>query len=190
MNKKITVVSGLPRSGTSMMMRMLAYGGMEIMKDEIRKADEDNPHGYFEFEAVKNIKQNHQWLDDAQGKTFKMVSMLLYDLPPDKSYHIIFLKRDLNEVLASQKKMLKRSGRSSDAADDIEMKALFENHLVQIEAWLKKQKNMHVLYVHFGEVLSNPQKNGEKINQFLGGPLDVEKMVKAVDTSLYRNKLK
>jgi hypothetical protein len=86
--------------------------------------------------------------------------------------------------------MLKRSGRSSDAADDIEMKALFENHLVQIEAWLKKQKNMHVLYVQFGEVLSNPQKNAEKINQFLGGPLDVEKMVKAVDTSLYRNKLK
>ena len=111
-NNNITIVSGLPRSGTSMMMKMLEAGGLEAVTDEIRKADEDNPKGYYEFEKVKKIKEDSSWLEDVKGKVVKMVSMLLYDLPSDYSYKIIFMRREMNEILASQTKMLGRKGKS------------------------------------------------------------------------------
>ena len=109
MNSVITIVSGLPRSGTSMMMRMLEAGGMEVVTDNIRKANGDNPHGYFEFEKVKKIKEDSSWLDETFGKVFKMVSMLLYELPSDKNYKIIFMKRNMKEIMASQRIMLKKA---------------------------------------------------------------------------------
>ncbi len=188
MNKIITIVSGLPRSGTSMMMRMLEAGGIEVMTDNIRKANEDNPHGYFEFEKVKKIKDDSSWLDAAWGRVFKMVSMLLYDLPSDKKYKVIFMKRDIREIMASQRIMLERHGRDKGGVDDGEMGKLFEKHLNQIENWLEKQSNINILYVSYNDIIKKLRENAETVNQFLGGGLDVERMLAAIDKSLYRNK--
>jgi len=189
MNPAITIVSGLPRSGTSMMMRMLEAGGMELVTDNIRKADDDNPRGYFEFEKVKKIKEDSSWLQETAGKVFKMVSMLLYDLPPDRRYRIIFMKRNMKEIMTSQRVMLERLGRSGGSVSDDEMAKLSEKHLEQIEKWLDLQPNIEVLTVHYNEVIQNPSENAEKVNRFLSNALDVEKMVEAIDQSLYRNRV-
>src|SRR5450432_3057856 len=107
----ITVVSGLPRSGTSLMMQMLAAGGMPLLTDQIRAPDQDNPRGYFEFERVKQIKRDQAWLGSAVGKAVKIIHLLLYDLPPNRNYRVIFMRRNIEEVLISQRKMLQRTAR-------------------------------------------------------------------------------
>src|SRR5713101_3371282 len=119
MNSEIIIVSGLPRSGTSLMMQMLENGGVEIVTDNIRAADTDNPRGYYEFEKVKKIKQDASWLPATRGKAFKMVSQLLYDLPTSEQYRIIFMERDLEEVLLSQEKMLQRLGRNAAPREEM-----------------------------------------------------------------------
>lgn len=184
----ITVVSGLPRSGTSMMMRMLEAGGLEILTDNVRKPDDDNPRGYFEFEKVKKVKEDASWLEGASGKAFKMVSQLLYDLPPDRQYRIIFMKRNMQEMLASQKKMLENSGKDADTAGDGKMSLLFEKHLAITESWLKKQHNIQTLYVNYNDVIVNPLQEVQRINEFLGLRLDVAKMVEVVEPALYRQR--
>ena len=192
MQKKIlpycTIVSGLPRSGTSMMMRMLEAGGMDIITDHVRIPNEDNPNGYYELEAVKDIKSDTSWIDDAFGKAFKMTSLLLLDLPVDKDYQILFMKRNLSEVLASQERMLQRSGRQTDPDDKREMQILFQKHLRHIESWLSIQNNINVLYIDYNHVVSKPYANAERINRFLNGKLDVSKMAKVVNPNLYRQR--
>lgn len=188
MNDIITIVSGLPRSGTSMMMRMLELGGMEVLADNVRKADEDNPLGYYEFEKVKRIKQDSSWLDLARGKVFKMVSLLLKDLPLNRSYNIIFMLRDTDEMIASQRKMLERKGVAASDEKDAEMKRLFELHLKEMENWLFEQKNMRVLYMNFNEIVKDADKNIATLNQLFYNRLDAGKMCDAVKPSLYRNR--
>jgi hypothetical protein len=183
----IAIVSGLPRSGTSMMMRMLDSGGMEVVVDNIRKPDQDNPAGYYEFEKVKKIKDDSTWLDSIYGKVVKMVSMLLYSLPSDKPYKVIFMKRDMTEILISQKIMLERK-RAKDAKSDEEMAGCFIKHLNEIEKWLGEQTNMNVLYVNYNDIVENPVKNARLVNEFLECNLNIEKMAEAVDKSLYRNR--
>jgi hypothetical protein len=183
----IAIVSGLPRSGTSMMMRMLDSGGMEVVTDNIRKPDQDNPAGYYEFEKVKKIKDDSIWLDSIYGKVVKMVSMLLYSLPSDKPYKVIFMKRDMTEILISQKIMLERK-RAKDAKSDEEMAGCFIKHLNEIEKWLGEQTNMNVLYVNYNDIVENPVKNARLVNEFLECNLNIEKMAEAVDKSLYRNR--
>ena len=187
MNNTITIVSGLPRSGTSMMMKMLEAGGMEVMVDNVRPADDDNPQGYYELEKVKQIKENTSWLDSVQGKAVKMVSMLLYDLPADRKYTILFMKRDIDEILISQRIMLERKGEGRNINDE-EMKELFTRHLLEIAKWLDNQKNMRVLYVNYKDILDNPVGNARRINEHLGNCLNTDNMVLAVDTSLYRQR--
>jgi len=188
MDKTISVVSGLPRSGTSMMMRMLAAGGMEVITDNIRKADEDNPEGYYEFEKAKKIRQDASWLDSAQGKVFKMVSMLLYDLPSDRNYKIVFMKRNMDEILASQRRMLIRQGRSGDGPDDKEMGSIFAKHLRDTEEWLGKQKNTDVLYMNYNEIVRNPVAQADILKQFFGSRLNAEAMAGVIERNLYRNR--
>ena len=188
MNGFVTVVSGLPRCGTSMMMRMLEAGGMELLVDNIRKPDDDNPKGYYELEVVKKIREDASWLEGSHGKVFKMVSMLLYDLPGDKKYRVIFMRRDIDEMLASQRKMLERNGKSVENYDNGEMKRLYSNHLPAIEKWLSEQKNMEVLYVNYNDTICSPEETAHRVNQFLGNRLDVGEMLKAVDKSLYRQR--
>jgi hypothetical protein len=187
MNDLITIVSGLPRSGTSLMMRMLEAGGMDVVVDHIRQADEDNPLGYYEFEKVKKIREDASWLDDARGKVFKMVSMLLYDLPQDRRYRIIFMKRKMAEMLASQRKMLDRKG-SKGAAGDEEMGRLYGKHLAEIEQWFGEQKSMEVLFVSYNDLIEHPVEHLRRVNRFLGDGLDIGKMQGVIDKSLYRQR--
>jgi hypothetical protein len=187
MQKPIVIVSGLPRSGTSLMMQMLKHGGMEVVTDKIRMADEDNPRGYYEFEKVKKIKEDASWLKDTRGKVVKMVSQLLYDLPSEEQFKVIFMQRKMQEILISQRKMLNRLKKNSDVSDD-EMGELLEVHLHKVYHWLKKQKNIDVIYISYNDIISNPLKEAGVINDFLGGRLDVEKMAEVTDKTLYRNR--
>jgi hypothetical protein len=185
-NETITIVSGLPRSGTSMMMKMLAAGGLEPLTDNIRAADEDNPKGYFEFERVKQIENDKAWLEDARNRVVKLISALLKHLPPSYRYKVIFMKRAMPEILASQRQMLIRRGEPTDKVPDDKMAAMFSKHVAQIEAWLADQPNIDVLYVNYNEILKDPRPHADRINTFLGGSLSVQEMISVVDRALYR----
>jgi len=189
-NKHVIIVSGLPRSGTSMLMKMLEAGGLVPLTDEIRMADEDNPKGYYEFERVKKLETDRDWLPEAKGKVVKIISMLLRHLPPDYSYKVVFSRRHIPEVLASQKQMLIRRGEPTDKVPDNEMARMYEKHLSQTETWLSSQPAFDVLYVNHHDTLKDPVRTGKKINKFIGGHLDVNKMARVVDTTLYRQRKK
>jgi hypothetical protein len=184
----IVIVSGLPRSGTSMMMQMLKAGGMAILTDAKRQPDENNPLGYYEFEEVKNIREDSSWLTKCRGKAVKIVSMLLYHLPTNEKYRILFMKREMQEILASQKAMLKSRG--IDGADDKDEKLAekFEHHLIHIEDWLRRQPNVSVLYVKYDEVVEDSMKCAKVVNEFLGGCLGAKEMSRAVKKPLYRQR--
>ncbi len=185
----VIIVSGLPRSGTSMLMKMLEAGGIPPLTDNIRTADTDNPQGYYEFERVKALdKGDTSWLADTQGKSVKVVSALLKYLPADYQYRVIYIRRNMPEILASQRKMLIRRGEDPDKVDDAQMTTLFEKHVAQVESWLSAQPNFAVLYVHYSELLQDPQTSAVRINEFLDRDLDVEAMVSVVDPQLYRNR--
>lgn len=187
--EKIVVVSGLPRSGTSMMMKMLEAGGLPPLTDKIRVADGDNPQGYYEFERVKQLdKGDIAWLPEASGKAVKVISQLLKHLPATYQYQLIFMRRHMAEILASQNKMLQNRGEAVSAADDAMMKQLFEAHLAQIEGWLAQQSHFSVLSVHYSDMLQQPQQQAARVNQFLAGKLEVARMTAVVDPTLYRNR--
>lgn len=186
-NKEVIVVSGLPRSGTSMMMKMLEAGGIPPLIDNIRTADIDNPKGYYEFERVKKLPEDTAWLPDAEGKAVKMVSMLLRDLPTDRKYKVVFMRRKMEEILASQKKMLLRNNKDM-VVDDAEMKELFEGLLQQQLAWNDSQPHLEVCYAWYHEILENAAPVIAEVNTFLGGQLNTAAMQAVVDQSLYRNK--
>jgi hypothetical protein len=187
--KPIVVVSGLPRSGTSMLMKMLDAGGLPLVQDGLRVADEDNPKGYYEDERVKNLAKepDRRWLGAARGKAIKIISFLLKDLPPQHNYQVVFMRRNLQEVLASQTKMLKRRGEASGSSDD-RMRELFEGDLWKALYLLKHRPQFESLEVHYREVLEHPREQADRINQFLGGGLDVAAMTGVVDRELYRNR--
>ncbi len=185
----ITIVSGLPRSGTSMMMKMLEAGGIPAITDELREADEDNPKGYYEFERVKAMdKGDTAWVTEGRGKIVKVISALLKHLPPGEQYRVVFVRRNMSEILASQRKMLIRRGENPDKMDDEQMAVLFEKHLKQVDEWLIAQPNFRVLYVHYSDILAKPQPHVNELNRFLGGNLDTAAMAAAVDPGLYRNR--
>lgn len=184
----VSIVSGLPRSGTSMMMKMLEAGGLDILTDSVRAADEDNPRGYYEFERVKQIEHDQAWLPEARGKVVKMISFLLKHLPADHRYRVIFMRRQMDEILASQRKMLVHRGEATDRVSDAKMTQLFRRHLQEVGEWLAQQPNITVLYVHYSDVLDHPAAMSERIARFLGGSLDVDAMARVVDRSLYRQR--
>lgn len=184
----IVVVSGLPRSGTSMMMKMLAEGGLPVITDALRRPDEDNPNGYFELEVVRQLKEgNSTWLRDANGKGVKVISSLLEYLPREYQYKIIFMERDSRETLASQKKMLDHRGQTSKISDE-QMEQQFHEHLAAIKPWLVRQPNMEVLYIKYNALLAEPQRFCETIASFLDVPLDQARMLAVPDDQLYRNR--
>lgn len=186
MVSEIVIVSGLPRSGTSLMMQMLANGGMEVVTDNIRTADTDNPRGYYEFERVKKIKQDTSWLLEARGKAVKMVSQLLYDLPAGERYRIIFMERNMEEMLDSQEKMLARLGRKAAPRDEIQRS--FGLHLERLFQWLEQQRNMEVIRTSYNTLLQYPEEQARRVRDYLGGSVDLESMVNTVDRGLYRNR--
>jgi hypothetical protein len=186
--KDIIVVSGLPRSGTSMMMKMLAEGGLPVLTDAQRAADDDNPEGYFELETVKRLPEDQgAWLADAQGKVVKIISALLEHLPARHQYRVIFMERRLPEVLASQKKMLARRNEDS-AVSDAEMEAQFQRHVQAVKYWLARQPNVQVLYIDYNQLLVAPEAACQAVAGFIGLPVDVERMRAVPDERLYRNR--
>lgn len=187
-NDLVTIVSGLPRSGTSMMMSMLKAGGIPPLSDGIRTADEDNPKGYYEFERAKKIKEDTAWLDDAKGKVVKVISQLLLSLPETHRYKIILMQREMKEILASQKQMLIRRGTDNRDVDDKQMGSLLGKHVEQVLGWMEKHDNIDCLCVNYNDVLKNAAPNIDRINQFLGGDLDTAAMTAVVDRSLYRQR--
>ena len=186
---EVIVVSGLPRSGTSMMMKMLDATGLPIMTDHERTADEDNPQGYFEYERVKDLKQetDKSWVRRARGKVLKVITHLLEDLPDDNFYRVILMRRDFDEIIASQNKMLDRRGEENPIADD-EAKEAYIRHLVDVRFMVRKRPNFEMIEVQFTQALEDPQTFVSDVNMFLGGKLDVEAMMSIVDPELYRNR--
>jgi hypothetical protein len=187
--ESIVIVTGLPRSGTSMMMKMLEAGGLPILTDNLREADIDNPKGYYEFERVKQLnKGDHAWLNDAQGKVVKVISALLEHLPSNYTYKVIFMHRQMEEILASQKKMLVHREESTDKVSDEELTALFEKHKTKVIGWLRTQPNISLLEIHYNKLLQEPQPHLHQINQFLANSLNLQSMGPVIDANLYREK--
>jgi hypothetical protein len=188
-SRPIIVVSGLPRSGTSLMMQMLQAGGVPVLTDHQRTSDEDNPGGYLEFERVKQIKRDKAWLADAVGKVVKIIHLLLIEIPTDRAYRVIFMHRDLNEVVRSQAKMLQRSGRQGANLPPGKLAEIFQAQVLQVLTWVKAQPMIRTLELDYASVVADPATAASRVNEFLGGGLDEAAMTKCVNPDLYRNKV-
>ncbi len=186
----ITIVSGLPRSGTSLMMQMLNAGGLPVLSDGERKADTDNPKGYLEWERIKQLPKDPSLIAEAEGKVVKVISQLILSLPMEHEYRVVFMQRPLPEVLKSQDEMLRRRGASESNADTSAIEEAFQRHLIEVNKWLAGKANVQVSRVHYHRVLREPKAVAEGIAAFLQIPLDIEAMVRQVDGSLYRNRMK
>ena len=185
----IIIVSGLPRSGTSMMMKMLEAADLTIMTDAIRTPDEDNPKGYYEFERVKELEKesDKSWVREGRGKVLKVISFLLKDLPAENTYQVIFLHRDLDEVLASQAKMHTRRGEENPVDDDV-MRGIYEKHVANVLLLMKVKKNIRFVEVSHAATIADPSATAATVSSFLGGELDVAAMAAVVDKGLHRNR--
>ena len=185
----IIVVSGLPRSGTSMAMKMLAAGGVPVVTDAVRSADEDNPKGYFEDERVKDLAKmdDKSWLGKARGKAIKIISFLLKELPASNNYKVVFMRRDIEEILASQQKMLDRRGEES-GPEDAQMAQLFEADLFRALYLMKHGAQFEFAEIHYRQALEDPVAAAHRMRDFLGMDLDIEEMIAVVDPELYRNR--
>ncbi|HZQ22198.1 MAG TPA: hypothetical protein VFA89_05300 [Terriglobales bacterium] len=186
----ITIVSGLPRSGTSLMMQMLAAGGMQVLSDGERRADVDNPRGYLEWERIKQLPKEPAIIAEAEGKAVKVISQLLLALPPSHEYSVIFMQRPLQEVLASQDEMLKHRGTGDGRVVKSVLIKGFQNHLYDVNVWLNGKPHVRVVRLPYHEVLSAPRNVSEKVADFLGLELNVDAMAAQVDKNLYRQRAK
>jgi len=185
----ITVVSGLPRSGTSLLSMMLEAGGMTVLTDNIRTADHDNPKGYYEFERVKKIpKGDIEWMEDTKGKAVKVIAALLQHLPAKYQYRVIYMHRNIEEIIKSQNKMLMNLGKTVHKDDDL-IKKLLMKHSESSRKWLDKQDNIKVLDIDYNQLIVNPSPFLSEINKLLDFTLSIEKMEQAIDLKLYRNRV-
>jgi hypothetical protein len=184
----IVVVSGLPRSGTSMMMRMICAGGIPALMDQARVPDPDNPHGYFEFEAVKRTREDPSWVSQAPGKVVKLVHLLLPDLPEGRRYRVVLMRRDLDEVLASQQTMLARQGRTGARMPPDALKRVFAAQLDAVTRWMDERPWFSRLEVRYDRVVADPAAEASRVAACLGVPQAAGAMAAAVDPSLYRNR--
>lgn len=187
----VTIVSGLPRSGTSLMMCMLESGGIPVLTDGVESADEDNPQGYYEYEPVKKTKEDASWLRLASGKAVKVFYHFLCDLPPHYQYRVIFMRRSMSEVLASQKIMMNRRDKASRRVllpADEKLVALGELQIRECREWAEGQKNVSILEANYNELLASPQEVLQSINRFLGADLNMVSMARVIDADLYRNR--
>lgn len=186
---EITVVSGLPRSGTSMMMQMLDKGGMEILTDGNREADNNNPKGYYEYDPVKKLAMDKSWMGEASGKAVKIIAQLVGHLPDKFNYKIIFMDREISEVLASQQIMLGKEDHVEAKAFPVGLAETFKKQVEKMDAWVESQANIEIMRVNYSDVINNPEEEAENICAFLGQSLDIKAMAEVVDPNLYRNKM-
>ena len=169
-----------------MMMRMLEAGGVPPLTDHLREADDDNPGGYYEFERAKELKTDVSWLPEARGRAVKIISALLEHLPADVRCKVVFMRRNMEEVLASQRRMLERRNQPTDRSSDERMSQLFEKHLDQIDRKIADHPGLEVIYVSYNDILEDPAPQVSKINEFFDGRLDEMAMCAIVDPTLYR----
>ncbi|MFW6065009.1 MAG: sulfotransferase [Candidatus Natronoplasma sp.] len=188
-NETIAVVSGLPRSGTSMMMQMLDEGGIEPLTDKERGPDEDNPKGYYEYERVKGLPDDTEWLKEAKGKAVKVLGELIKHLPGDYHYKIVFIERNLDEIIESQTKMLKHKGEDPDDISKDELRDTFKNYRKILKQQISASPNMEVLYVSYNDIMSHPEPVVESVSAFFDGELETTEMLSVIDEELYRNRL-
>ena len=184
----VTVVSGLPRSGTSMMMRMLEAGGISPVVDGERKANADNPMGYYEFEPVKALKEDSSWVADSTGQAVKVIYKLVYDLPNNVPYRIVFMQRDIEEVLSSQEKMMRRDGLDPDTIGRDLLYNLFQTDVMDFRRWAEVQGNIRIMYADYRRMIDEPEEMSRHIAEFLEQDLDIQAMASVVDPDLYRNR--
>ena len=189
LSKTVVVVTGIPRSGTSMIMQMLQAGGLSLMIDNKRSKDENNPKGYFEFEPVKQLVKDNRFLEETKGKGIKIIPQFLRYLDAELSYRIIFIIRDINEVVASQEKMLSKDNNKDTNQSASDLKRAFDKQINQTMAFLNNYSRLPVLYISHRQCIEKPIEIAENINEFLGGYLDINKMAKAVSRNLYRQKM-
>ncbi|MFO8109069.1 MAG: NAD-dependent epimerase/dehydratase family protein [Thermoplasmata archaeon] len=184
----VVIVSGLPRSGTSMMMKMLEKGGLEILTDKVQAPDLDNPKGYYEYEKVKSLPEDDKWIEEARGKVVKILGELIKHLPRGYNYKIIFMERDIDEIMESQEKMLKHRGKDSSDVSKEEFKQIFRDYVKILKNHINSHQDMEVIYVSYNDIMSLPRSVIESISVFLDGSLDVDEMLTVVDEELYRNR--
>lgn len=184
----VSVVSGLPRSGTSMMMRMLEAGGVEPIVDHEREPNDDNPLGYYEFEPVKALNEDSSWVSGARGKSVKVIYKLVYDLPANVDYRVIFMQRDLVEVLRSQETMMRRDGLDPDSIGRDLLLQMFQGEVMEFRRWAEAQRNIRIFYADYARVVSEPEDMAKEIAKFLDTDLNVRAMAEVVDPNLYRNR--
>jgi len=184
----VTVVSGLPRSGTSLMMQMLAAGGLPVLTDDQRPPDADNPRGYFEYAPVKRLPQDAGWWPEAIGRAVKVVHRLLRELPEGGELRIVWLERDLGEVLLSQRRMLERRGAAFEANDEATLERVFGAQLGEARAWAAARPRTALLPVAHRSLVQSPGDVVPRLQAFLGGALDAQAMTACVDPSLYRSR--
>jgi len=184
----VTIVTGVPRSGTSLVMQMLAAGGLPPLSDGVRGPDADNPRGYFEFEPAKSLARDAGWLPRAAGRAVKLAHPLLAALPPGPSYRVLLVRRRFDEVLASQRVMLARRGETPDAAEDARLLPALEAQLARLERELSARPDVAWLSLAHAELLREPALAAARINHFLGGGLDAGAMAACVDPALHRQR--
>jgi len=184
----VTVVSGLPRSGTSMMMRMLEAGGIPPVVDHERAPNDDNPLGYYEFEPVKALKEDSAWVDGVRGQAVKVIYKLVYDLPAAVPYRVVFMQRELDEVLSSQETMMRRDGLDPDAIGRDVLLQLFQSEVFAFRRWAEAQTNIRIYYADYGQMIAEPEASVAQLVEFLELPLDQKAMAEVVDPNLYRNR--
>jgi hypothetical protein len=186
----VTVVSGAPRSGTSLMMQMLGAGGMELLTDGVRRADRDNPRGYFELEAVRRLPEDSGWLERAVGKAVKVVHLLVPRLPERHRYRVLLMRRDWREVLASQRAMLERQGGAPAGPGDPRLAEIFAAQLEEVVRWAARRPGTRLLEVDYNELVRRPLAVAREAAAFLGGSLDARDMAAAVLPSLWRQRFR
>lgn len=183
-DNQIVVVSGLPRSGTSLMMQMLQSGGIEVLTDSNRKADVSNPKGYLEYKPVMALHKDNSWLNIAQNKSIKIVAPLLKFLDPKYRYKVIFMTRDLSEVVKSQQKMI---GKDIDTLP-VKLFEAYKRQLQQVETWKEKEPSVEFIYIDYKDAIYNTERTVKKVASFVGKQLNTEAMQSCVDKNLHRNK--
>ena len=186
----VVIVSGLPRSGTSMLMNMIESGGLTVVTDKVRESDTDNPKGYFEDERVKDLENDpdKSWVRDVRGKSIKVISHLLKELPEENFYKVILVRRNLDEIVASQNIMLDRREEPNPISDEKAIQ-VYRNHMIDTKVFLRRKPNYDLLELNYKNVITDPIESARKINEFLGGGLSIESMAAVVDPSLYRNRI-
>lgn len=184
----VTIVSGLPRSGTSLMMQILEKSGMDILTDNVREADESNKCGYYEFEKVKKMMIDASWLPQAEGKVVKIIAQLLDYLPDGFEYKTIFMERDYDEVFNSQSKMLDRLGSKKIKADTVQLKKTFQKQVGEIKTRLQKKTDFSLINISYSNLIFHPESEIEKMDIFFKKKFDRKKICAAIDPDLYRER--